>query len=196
MGYYDSFKKLIETFDLLNIEYMIIGGGSAIIQGFNQMTQDIDIYPNDSIENNTKIIQALEFLGFNLKDKDKKNILSGKDFIQFDEPFQIDLVFYPDGFNSYKEALKYKILKDNIPIMSIEGIIKSKESANRPKDKLVLPLLRDFLKFLKRKKEKICLSENYFEIPYGYTYADNQTISRWHKNTKKSLKERIDFGVR
>jgi hypothetical protein len=193
--YADFLDELQYVFEKLGVEYMIIGGGSAVIQGFNMMTQDIDIYPLDSKMNNKKVLEALEILGFIFSDKEKDEILRGKDFIQFEEPFQIDLVFYPDGFNSYGEAKKYKIEKDGFPVMKIDGLIKSKKAANRPKDKMVLAALEDFSKFIKEGK-MIEKSEYYFIVPKGYKVADNQTLYRWYKNSCKTLQEKIEKGIR
>ena len=64
-----------------------------------------------------------------------EEILSGKDFVQLrDGPFDLDIVFAPDGFNSYEEPLPMKKIIDGLPILSIEGIIKAKEAAGRKKD--------------------------------------------------------------
>jgi hypothetical protein len=121
--------------------------------------------------------------------------MNGKDFIQFDEPYEIDIVFSPDGFENYNQAKPYKIFVDNIPLMNLEGIIKSKKAANRPKDKVVLPSLIDFLKFKKSNKESFIKSENYFELVPGYKVTDNQTMSRWIKNERRTLEETLNRGI-
>ena len=42
---YDAFvDKTISIFNKFGIEYMIVGGASAIMQGFNSVTQDIDLF--------------------------------------------------------------------------------------------------------------------------------------------------------
>jgi hypothetical protein len=174
---------------------MVLGGASALIQGFNIVTQDVDLYIDKNQDNEEKLIKALTKLGFNLNEIDKKNIMNGKDFIQFDEPYEVDIVFSPDGFENYNQAKPYKILVEDIPLMNLEGIIKSKKAANRPKDKVVLPSLIDFLKFKKFNKESFTKSENYFELVPGYKVTDNQTMSRWIKNEKRTLEETLNRGI-
>lgn len=194
MNYLEFIKNLISEFNSAGIEYMLIGGGALILQGFDMVTQDIDVYIQDSKINNKKVILSLEKLSFNLSNQEKKDILSGKDFIQFNTPLDLDIVFYPDGFESYEEAKKYKIYKELIPLMDIDGILISKTSANRKKDKLVIPFIKDFRIFLKKKNENYSV-EAYFEIPKGYKYADNQTINRWKRNLTKNIWSLLEKGI-
>jgi hypothetical protein len=195
----NSYTQFVENiknvFNKYNIEYMLLGGGAAILQGFNYTTEDIDIYPEKSKSNCEKIVLALQELGFELNDEQTKELLQGKDFVQFDDPFEVDFVFSPDGFNSYKEAKKYKKYIEDYPVLSIDGIILSKKAANRKKDLLILPFLIDFNIFLKSKK----IYENtinYFNIIEDYEYADEQTLVRWTKNLNRSLVERLNKGIR
>ncbi len=196
MGKYLEFiQKLITLFNSKNIEYMIIGGGAAILQGYNGVTQDIDLYIKKEYSNNRKVLDALLELGFVLSEPEQINILKGKSFIQFDEPFELDLVFDPDGFENYEEALQYKILIQGIPVMSLKGIIKSKKAANRKKDKLAIPMLLDFERFLKRKTETFD-RDDYFTVPDGFRHADNQTLNRWKRNLNINIWELLSKGVR
>lgn len=195
MTYADFVEELQLVFKTLGIEYMVIGGGSALLQGMDNVTQDIDIYPRNDKDNKEKIIEALGILGFELTPKEIEEIRKGKDFIQYEEPFSLDLVFAPDGFESYDDAVRYKIEKDGMPCMSIEGIIRSKRAANRPKDRIAIPALIDFNHFLK-KKESIRKKDNLFEIPEGYLISENQTLFRWSQNQKRSLTDKISRGIR
>lgn len=195
MKYIDFVTTIVHKLNSRNVEYMIVGGGSALLQGFNIVTQDIDLYFDKSKQNSEKLVEVLLDLDFNLLDKDIADILKGKDFIQFNEPFELDIMFAPDGFENYKDAYKYKIFIDDFPVMSIEGIIKSKRSANRPKDKAVLKLLIDFNKFKHQKESIETNSEDYYAVPYGYKIADNQTITRWKRNINRSLIERLESGL-
>jgi len=195
----NSYTQFVENikniFNKYNIEYMLLGGGAAILQGFNYTTEDVDIYPEKSKSNCEKIVLALQELGFELNDKQTKEVLQGKDFVQFDDPFEVDFVFSPDGFNSYKEAKKYKKYIEDYPVLSIDGIILSKKAANRKKDLLILPFLIDFNIFLKSGK-KYENTINYFNIIEDYEYADEQTLVRWTKNLNRSLVERLNKGIR
>jgi hypothetical protein len=145
-------KRVKDIFKKMNIDFMFIGKGAAIFQGFPDTTQDIDVYPRNELENNKKIVRALRKLKFKIDDDLEQQILQGKDFIQFVEPFEFDLVFAPDGFENYKEALKYKKMEKGVPVMSIKGIIRSKKSAGRKKDLLSIDDLENFDAYLNEKK--------------------------------------------
>lgn len=194
-SYQSQVDKTISILNKFDVEYMIVGGASAVIQGFNITTQDIDLYFDKTTENKEKLKKALKKLGFKLSKKDVENIDKGKDFIQFNYPFELDIMFAPDGFENYSEAKKYKIMKDKYPLMNLDGIIKSKKSANRPKDRAVLQLLIDFNK---NKKENISYKQtedNMFFVPNGYKVADIQTLVRWELNEKRSVKTLLRKGL-
>ncbi len=148
-------EDVVRTRDVLaelGVEYMFIGKGAAIIQGFSDTTQDIDIYPMNDLPNNTKLVSALRKLGFDVDPEIEKFILAGKDFIQFREPFDLDIVFAPDGFEFYAEAKKkYGIVHEGFPVLSISGIIHNKRAAGRVKDRESLPRLKSFKEYLDEK---------------------------------------------
>ena len=116
------------------------------------MTQDIDIYPSNDPQNNRRLLEALKELGFSPTLNCEAEILRGKDFIQLREPFFLDLVFAPDGFESYEDALRYKMKHEGAPVMSIEGILKSKKAAGRLKDRESIYRLEQFKEYLDAKK--------------------------------------------
>lgn len=192
-SYPNFILKLIKTLNKNKVEYMIIGGVSCILQGFNHTTQDVDIYPENSTENNKKLLKVLKVLKFKLSSLDEVKILQGYDFIQFNFPQELDIVFAPDGFENYNEAKKYKVYKNDIPLLSLQGIIKSKKEANRAKDKLILPFLVDFLKF--KKEGFLCTNENPYDVPKGYKVTDIQTLKRWILNEKRSIVDKLKKGI-
>lgn len=149
-----SLEDLAKVFSKHKAQYLIIGKSGAIVYGFPDTTQDIDIFPEKSPENGRKIISALKELGFKLDEKLEKAIREGKDFIQIrGEPFDMDLVFAPDGIESFSDAKKRaNVVEGKFPVASIDDIIKSKRVASRQKDKEVLDRLEAFAKYLKGRR--------------------------------------------
>lgn len=140
------------------VEYMIIGKGAAIIQGYSSTTQDIDIYPSKLGENRERLLAALKELGFAFDVEadgvcrfPASEIREGKAFIQLKGPFELDIVFAPDGFVSYEQALPMKRVVDGFPVMSVDDIILTKAAAGRKKDLNDLDDLRLFAAWLKNK---------------------------------------------
>jgi len=145
----ENAAKLRQVLSRHNVEYMFIGKGAAILQGFPDTTQDIDIYPRKDAQNNRSLVAALKELGFEINSRTEKEILKGKDFIQLrGEPFDMDVVFAPDGFDSFEEAKKYQVTIDGYPALSVDGIIRTKRAAGREKDRASLPQLLSFKEYL------------------------------------------------
>ena len=59
-------------------------------------------------------------------------------------PFDLNLVFAPDGIESFDEAKKRMLMIDIFPVANIRDIIASKKASGREKDLIDLPLLEDF----------------------------------------------------
>jgi len=150
----EKISKLAEVFSKYGVEYIFIGKGAAILYGYPGTTQDIDIFPKKSEENCVKIINALKELGFEINDELEKAILSGKDFIQIrGGPFPLDIIFAPDGIESYDKAKKRsKLIDGKFPCASIDDIIASKRAAGRKRDKEELLRLEAFREYLKNKE--------------------------------------------
>jgi hypothetical protein len=127
------------------VDYMFIGKSGAILLGYPGTTQDVDVFPRKGEENGERIIQALRDLGFSLNETIEQEVTRGKDFVQIkDGPFDIDLVFAPDGVESYDEARVRVDESSGFPVLNIADIIASKRAAHRPRDLIELPLLEAF----------------------------------------------------
>lgn len=131
------------------VVYLLIGKGAAIIHGFPDTTQDTDIFVLKSAENTKALARAVRRLGFKLTDAQEKEIHAGKDFVQLRSgPFDLDLVFAPDGIESFEEAWRTGRNIEDYPVCSLDDIIESKRSANRTKDRESLARLEDFRRYL------------------------------------------------
>lgn len=134
-----------EVFARHEVEYLFIGKSGAIILGYPAATQDVDIFPEKSAENGKKIIEALRELEFDIPDETAAQIVAGSDFVQLNTgPFDLDLVFAPDGIENFDAAKKRQILVDQFPVAHIRDIIASKRASGRQKDLNDLPLLEEF----------------------------------------------------
>ena len=144
-------ELLAEVFGRHGVEYLFIGKSGAIFHGYPDTTQDADLFPRKSIENGTRIVAALRDLGFLVDDRLEKELVAGKDFVQIrNGPFDVDLIFAPDGIESFDEARKRSVLVDGrFPVASLLDIIRSKRAANRAKDRESLPRLEAFAEYLR-----------------------------------------------
>ena len=132
------------------VRYLFIGKSGAIILGYPDTTQDADLFVKKESKNCTSLIKALKALGFKLPATIAQEILRGKDFIQLrNRPFDLDLIFAPDGIEDFEAAWKRRIVSHGYPVCHLDDIIRSKEKANRLKDKETLPRLKAFRDYWK-----------------------------------------------
>src|SRR5438270_6285191 len=135
------------------VDYMFIGKSGAILLGYPGTTQDVDVFPRKDSENGRRIVIALRELGFEVDTGLEADIVRGKDFVQIKEgPFDIDLVFAPDGIENYEDAKARCDTSSGFPVANIQDIIESKRAAKRPRDAVELPLLQAFRETYEKQK--------------------------------------------
>lgn len=135
------------------VRYLFFGKSGAILLGYSDTTQDVDLYVDKQRSNCESLVAALLELRFQLTRKEQEEIARGKDFIQLrNGPFDLDLVFAPDGIEHFEHAWKRRVKRHGFPIASLDDIIASKRAANRQRDKESLPRLISFREWLKKKK--------------------------------------------
>jgi hypothetical protein len=146
-------QELGHVFKRHGVKYLFFGKSGAILLGYSDTTQDVDLYVEKQAANCEKLAAALAELGFRLTEQEDQEIRGGKDFIQLrNGPFDLDLVFAPDGIERFDDAWKRRVEKHGVPIACIDDIVGSKQAANRQKDKESLPRLLSFKEWLKRNK--------------------------------------------
>jgi hypothetical protein len=139
--------KIARAFDREGVDYLFIGKSAAMLLGYPAMTQDVDVFADRTPENGQRIIRALKKTGFVLANPVENAILAGKDFVQIKEgPFDVDIIFAPDGIRSYAEAKARGLVVDGFHVASLRDIIASKRASGRQKDLNDLQPLEDFRK--------------------------------------------------
>jgi hypothetical protein len=142
---YAQAEEIREAFARHGVRYLFIGKSGAILLGYPDTTQDADLFLEKSPANGSAAADALRDLGFALTDEQAAEIGRGKDFVQLKNgPFDLDLVFAPDGIESFEQAWRRRVDVEGFPVCHPDDIIRSKEAAGRVKDREVLPRLRAF----------------------------------------------------
>ncbi len=130
------------------VRYLFIGKSGAILLGFPDTTQDADVFVDRTPENCRALVPALRELGFELTDQQAAEIERGKDFVQLKNgPFDLDLVFAPDGIERFEDAWDRHVEVEGFPVCHPDDIIASKAAANRARDRESLPRLRSFREY-------------------------------------------------
>jgi hypothetical protein len=127
------------------VRYLFIGKSGAILLGFPDTTQDADIFVEKDARNCRALATALGELGFELSSTEIAYIERGKDFIQLKNgPFDLDLIFAPDGIEHFGEAWSRRVVVEGFPVCHLNDIIASKQATGRVKDRESLPRLLAF----------------------------------------------------
>ena len=138
-------QEIARAFLEEGVDYLFIGKSGAILLGFPGTTQDVDVFPARSADNGHRIVTALRKIGFDIGSDLEREIVAGKDFVQIKSgPFDVDLIFAPDGISSFAEAQARGLSEGIFRVANLRDIIASKAASGRQKDLLDLPLLENF----------------------------------------------------
>ncbi len=147
---YKQAQEVRDAFAREEARYLFLGKSGAILLGFPDTTQDADLLCDRVGDNTERLVRAITSLGFDLSPEQQADIRRGKDFIQLKNgPFDLDLIFAPDGIERFDDAWKRRTDVDGFPVCHIDDIIASKRAANRVKDRESLPRLLAFREYLR-----------------------------------------------
>jgi hypothetical protein len=137
------------------IDYVLIGGLAATLHGSSALTNDADICPDPSPENLERLAAALREMDARIRteaERDGVQFSADADFLKRTRLVNLttrlgdfDIAFQPDGSHGYEDlarrATEIAIDGTIVRVASLGDIIRSKEAANRPKDRATLPVL-------------------------------------------------------
>jgi hypothetical protein len=150
---YRQAEEIRDAFARHGVRYLFIGKSGAILLGFPDTTQDADLFVEKSPENGRAIVAALWELGFRLTPQQAGQVESGNDFVQIKTgPFDLDLVFAPDGIERFEDAWRRRQVVEGFPVCHLDDIIASKEATGRLKDRESLPRLKAFREYWLRRQ--------------------------------------------
>lgn len=148
--------EILRTLADHEVVYVLIGGLAAVFHGSTVRTGDADICPDPDLENLGRLADALEAMDAGLRVESEPDPIP----FSYDAPFlaqmqvinlrtrfgALDITREPAGFRGYDELAEHAATTEargiRIRIASLADIIRSKATANRPKDQQTLPALR------------------------------------------------------
>lgn len=152
-------ERILETLAVHEVEYVLIGGLAAATHGSPFLTEDVDITPQRSTANLDRLSRALKDLNACVRtqgvegglpfDHDGASLAAAGVWNLTTTYGDLDLSFVPTGTDGYSDlrrgAQPRTLAGVLVMIASLEDIVRSKQAANRPKDRRVLPTLRELL---------------------------------------------------
>ena len=139
----ESELRLLQVLLKRKVRFMVVGLSAATLQGAPVVTQDVDLWFEKLGE--PKIAQALQEVGAAYVPPGNFNppMFAGAGAELF------DIVLRMDGLATFAEEAKncveIPLGRQKLKVLSLERILASKMAANRAKDKLTIPVLRDAL---------------------------------------------------
>ena len=152
-------EAILATLERFGVRYVLIGGLAATLYGSPYLTTDVDITPSSDADNLERLAAALVDLDARLR------VANEPDGVLFDRSAQalsgailwnlmtrhgaLDLTLVPSGTTGYddlrRDAVEINIREIRVVVAALADIIRSKEAADREKDRLTLPTLRRIL---------------------------------------------------
>lgn len=148
------FEDVIVRLAEANVEFVVVGGVSATLQGAPVVTFDLDICFRRNPQNIDRLVAALAPLNPRLRDfpknlpftLDSRALSLGTNFTLCVDGGDLDLLTEMIAIGGYEQALPTAVPVDiaghAIKCLSLPLLIQTKTAANRPKDRAVLPVLQ------------------------------------------------------
>jgi hypothetical protein len=143
---------LARALRLAKLEAVVIGNSASMLNGAPVTTQDIDLLIRDTRSNRRKLAVFAEKIGGSPRPVSE---LSKVESIEGDLAVPVEIHFdrIAGGltFSSVRSrAQLVEIGDEKLAVAALADVIRSKQAANRPKDRAVLPILRDTMAVKKR----------------------------------------------
>jgi hypothetical protein len=137
------------------VDYVLIGGLAAVLHGSPAMTNDADIAPARTEENLARLSGALRDLDARIRSPDDPDgiafdphpaLLASMTMLNLTtRSGDLDVAFAPAGLDDHAAlaaaSVTFDIADCEVRVASLADVIRSKEAADRPKDRATLPIL-------------------------------------------------------
>lgn len=158
------YERIFRAFQENQLQYAVIGGVAVNLHGYNRLTGDLDIVILLTDQEIGKFVKVVKEMGMvprvPVKIEDFANKEKRREWIE-DKNMLVFSVYNPknplehidvkiDESDSLEQILKNSVAMGDddlkIPVASIEDIIKMKEKADRPRDRIDVAALRELQK--------------------------------------------------
>ncbi len=157
------FLDILTALTRNDVEFVVVGGVAAILEGAPISTFDLDVVYRRSATNNARLATALRQVNARYKDLAGRHIVPDATKLAtvdvnllVTDLGDLDVLHHIRGDLDYEELLErtveYEVADLHLQVANLETVIESKELADRDKDRAALPILRRTLE-VKRARE-------------------------------------------
>jgi hypothetical protein len=157
-----SLGEVLERLLEAGVDFILVGGLAAVIQGAPVTTMDVDVVHSRSPGNIAKLLfflKSVDAVHRRLDDKliePKERDLSGKGHVLLTTRIgPLDVLAVIEGGRSYEDLLAHTVEIDfrgySLRVLNLKTLIELKKGSTDPKDKQRLPVLKETLRQLEEK---------------------------------------------
>lgn len=153
-------ERLVTVLAEHGVRYVLIGALAARMQGFPRVTADADITPERQADNLVRLARALTVLNARVYTEavpeglpfDCSAAMLGRADMWnlVTDAGRVDVSFKPSGTDGYddlsRQAVRFEVFGVTLDVARLEDILRSKEAANRPKDRQDAIVLREMIR--------------------------------------------------
>ncbi len=153
-------EDLLDFWGKLNsndVKYLMVGGLATRFHGYNRITDDLDLWLEDSLENRQKLRKAFADLGYgNYQSIETMVFVPGWTSF-YAAGIELDIMTSMKGLESesfescYQQAKIFDIGPHKVPFIHINHLIANKKAVNRPKDQIDVIQLEEIKRILEKR---------------------------------------------
>lgn len=133
-----TFKEFIQSLNVNQVRYLVIGGYAVALHGHPRYTKDLDIWIEASSDNAAKMVQALEHFGFGSLGLKEGDFLVPNQVIQLGyPPNRVDILNTIPGVefaDCYVSRVRVDLDGELVDFIDLDNLKKNKRAAGRPQD--------------------------------------------------------------
>jgi hypothetical protein len=149
-----DFLAILRSLAQHQVEFIVVGGISAVLQGAPIATFDLDVVHSRSSENITRLLQALEGMNATYRTSGERDLKPDSSHLSslghqllITRFGPLDLLGSVGQGHDYNELAKHAVVVEaaaglQIRVLSLQWVIKTKEETGHEKDAAVLAVLR------------------------------------------------------
>ncbi len=147
-----GFLELISVLTRHDVRFIIVGGMAGALQGAPVNTLDLDIVYARDADNVARLLVALQALGARFRgdprqlEPNESHLLSAGHKLLTTHHGDLDVLGTIEHDSGYEELIaqsdELEIAGHSVQVLSLERLIRVKEQLRRPKDQLMLVILR------------------------------------------------------
>ncbi len=152
-----DFKEFIELLQKHKVEFLLVGGFAVALHGYPRYTDDLDVLVKREQENAERLLQAITEFGFGSLGLEAQDFVKEDMIVQLGyPPLRIDIITSISGIDDYKQlfenAISIEAENMQLNIISLDDLIKNKESTNRSIDRTDAQKLKKIREKLSKNK--------------------------------------------